>query len=103
MLYISTRAATGQAEPKRFCEILLEGLAPDPLLAGLQRVWGDGLYRMALLADSVASLSESPIASGVVSASAPSASASASAALAFSPQLHACADAAQEAQRLVKV
>ena len=29
MLYISTRAATGQAEPKRFCEILLEGLAPD--------------------------------------------------------------------------
>ena len=29
MLYISTRAAKGQAEPKRFCEILLEGLAPD--------------------------------------------------------------------------
>jgi threonine synthase len=29
MQYISTRAAAGQAEPKRFCEILLEGLAPD--------------------------------------------------------------------------
>ena len=29
MQYISTRAAIGQAEPKRFCEILLEGLAPD--------------------------------------------------------------------------
>ena len=29
MQYISTRAAQGQAQPKRFCEILLEGLAPD--------------------------------------------------------------------------
>ncbi len=29
MQYISTRATAGQAEPKRFCEILLEGLAPD--------------------------------------------------------------------------
>ncbi len=29
MQYISTRAAKGQAEPKRFCEILLEGLSPD--------------------------------------------------------------------------
>ena len=29
MKYISTRAATGSAEGKRFCEILLEGLAPD--------------------------------------------------------------------------
>ena len=29
MQYISTRAAQGQAAPKRFCEILLEGLAPD--------------------------------------------------------------------------
>ena len=29
MQYISTRAAPGQAAPKRFCEILLEGLAPD--------------------------------------------------------------------------
>jgi len=29
MQYISTRAAKGQAQPKRFCEILLEGLAPD--------------------------------------------------------------------------
>ena len=29
MQYISTRAAKGQAKPKRFCEILLEGLAPD--------------------------------------------------------------------------
>ena len=29
MQYISTRAAPGQTAPKRFCEILLEGLAPD--------------------------------------------------------------------------
>ena len=29
MHYISTRATEGQAAPKRFCEILLEGLAPD--------------------------------------------------------------------------
>ena len=29
MQYISTRAANGQSQPKRFCEILLEGLAPD--------------------------------------------------------------------------
>ncbi len=29
MQYISTRDAQGQALPKRFCEILLEGLAPD--------------------------------------------------------------------------
>ena len=29
MQYISTRATEGQAAPKRFCEILLEGLAPD--------------------------------------------------------------------------
>ena len=29
MQYMSTRAAKGQAQPKRFCEILLEGLAPD--------------------------------------------------------------------------
>ena len=29
MQYISTRAPKGQAAPKRFCEILLEGLAPD--------------------------------------------------------------------------
>ncbi len=29
MQYISTRAAQGQTQPKRFCEILLEGLAPD--------------------------------------------------------------------------
>ena len=33
MQYISTRAAQAQAQaqaqPKRFCEILLEGLAPD--------------------------------------------------------------------------
>ena len=30
MRYISTRAAsTDTSEPKRFCEILLEGLAPD--------------------------------------------------------------------------
>jgi len=29
MLYISTRAAAGSAERKHFCEILLEGLAPD--------------------------------------------------------------------------
>ena len=29
MKYISTRAAAGSSEGKRFCEILLEGLAPD--------------------------------------------------------------------------
>ena len=29
MRYISTRTAQTQAQPKRFCEILLEGLAPD--------------------------------------------------------------------------
>ena len=66
------------------CVLALEGLAPDPLLVGLQRMWGDGLFRMPLVADRAASPSELPSAS----------------ALAFSPQLHACADAAQEAQRV---
>ncbi len=60
------------------CVLALEGLAPDPLLEGLQRAWGDGLHRMPLVADSAASASLSP----------------------FSPQLHACTDAAQEAQRV---
>ena len=66
------------------CVLALEGLAPDPLLVGLQRMWGDGLFRMPLVADRAASPSELPSAS----------------ALAFSPQLHACADAAHEAQRV---
>jgi ATP-dependent helicase/nuclease subunit B len=82
------------------CVLALEGLTPDPLLAGLQRVWCDGLYRMPLVADSAASPSEFPSASDNVSVPAPAASASASAALAFSPQLHPCTDAAQEAQRV---
>ena len=60
------------------CVLALEGLSPDPLLEGLQRAWGHGLQRMPLVAESAAS------------ASSPS----------FSPQLHACADAAQEAQRV---
>ena len=29
MKYLSTRAAASSTERKRFCEILLEGLAPD--------------------------------------------------------------------------
>lgn len=77
------------------CVLALEGLAPDPLLVGLQRVWGEGLYRMPLVADPAASPSEFPSESASDSASEPAAPA----ALAFSPQLHACTDAAQEAQR----
>jgi len=83
------------------CVLALEGLAPDPLLAGLQGVWGDGLYRMPLVADSAfpcESPSESLSASDGVSASTPAAAPAAP--LTFSPQLHACTDAAQEAQRV---
>ena len=70
------------------CVLALEGLAPDPLLGGLQRVWGDALYRMPLVSESAASRPKSTLVTAPASVSA----------LAFSPQLHACADAAQEAQ-----
>ena len=56
------------------CLLVLEGLMPDPLLTGLERIWGEGLIRMPLVPDSPLS--------------------------AFAPQLHACVDAAQEAQRV---
>lgn len=79
------------------CVLALEGLAHDPLLQGLQRVWGDAWCRMPLVADLATPLAEFPSAAGGDSSSA---AAPAPAALAFSPQLHACTDAAQEAQRV---
>jgi ATP-dependent helicase/nuclease subunit B len=56
------------------CVLALEGLSRDPLLAGLQPIWGAHLYRMPLVADS--------------------------AACGLTPQLNACVDAAQEAERV---
>jgi len=56
------------------CVLALEGVSRDPLLDGLQQLWGERLYRMPLVAESTA--------------------------LGLAPQLHACVDAAQEAQRV---
>ena len=56
------------------CVLALEGLSRDPLLEGLQGIWGERLHRMPLVAESAAD--------------------------GLAPQLHACIDAAQEAQRV---
>ena len=69
------------------CVLALEGLTPDPLLSGLQPLWGDRLQRMPLVDDRVTWTSD------LQDAAAPRA------ASAFAPQLHACTDAAQEAER----
>ncbi len=70
------------------CVLGLEGLMPDPLLTGLQQVWGARLQRMPLVADSAASAGEAARARQSAAASA------------LAPQLHVCTDAAQEAARV---